>query len=174
MAAEIWDLYDANGQKTGRTMLRGEEVPAGLYHLGVHIWPVNGRGEYLVQKRSMTVQWKPGLWAVTGGSAMAGEGAWAAARRELREELGYEAKEDELKRIACLRRTNSFCNVFILRTDFPAEAFVLQPEEVSAVRWCNKRQIQRMVAENTFYNYGDVYFRMLFQYQRLNRQGGTG
>ena len=37
MAAEIWDLYDANGCLTGKTMKRGEEVPLGLYHLGVHI-----------------------------------------------------------------------------------------------------------------------------------------
>ena len=85
MASEIWDLYDGNGQKTGRTMVRGEEVPAGLYHLGVHIWPMNSRGEFLVQKRSMTVQCKPGIWAVTGGSAVAGEDALTAARRELSE-----------------------------------------------------------------------------------------
>lgn len=169
MASEIWDLYDANGQKTGRTMVRGEEVPAGLYHLGVHIWPMNSRGEFLVQKRSMAVQWKPGMWAVTGGSAIAGEDALTAARRELREELGYDAAEDELRRIACLRRTNSFCNVFTFRTDRPEEDFVLQKEEVCAVRWCDADRLLRMVAENAFYNYGDAYFRMLLQYQRTHR-----
>ena len=169
MASEIWDLYDGNGQKTGRTMVRGEEVPAGLYHLGVHIWPMNSRGEFLVQKRSMMVQWKPGIWAVTGGSAVAGEDALTAARRELREELGVDAGEDELKRIACLRRTNSFCNVFVIRTDRPAEDFVLQKEEVCAVRWCDADRLMRMVADNTFYNYGDAYFRMLLQYQRTHR-----
>ena len=169
MGSEIWDLYDGNGQKTGRTMVRGEEVPAGLYHLGVHIWPMNSLGEFLGQKRSMMVQWKPGLWAVTGGSAMAGEDALTAARRELREELGVDAGEDELRRIACLRRTNSFCNVFIIRTDRPAEDFVLQKEEVCAVRWCDADRLMRMVADNTFYNYGDAYFRMLLQYQRTHR-----
>ena len=169
MASEIWDLYDGNGQKTGRTMVRGEEVPAGLYHLGVHIWPMNSRGELLVQKRSMMVQWKPGIWAVTGGSAVAGEDALTAARRELREELGVDAGEDELRRIACLRRTNSFCNVFVIRTDRPAEDFVLQKEEVCAVRWCDADRLMRMVADNTFYNYGDAYFRMLLQYQRTHR-----
>ena len=169
MASEIWDLYDGNGQKTGRTMVRGEEVPSGLYHLGVHIWPMNSRGEFLVQKRSMMVQWKPGIWAVTGGSAVAGEDALTAARRELREELGVDAGEDELRRIACLRRTNSFCNVFVIRTDRPAEDFVLQKEEVCAVRWCDADRLMRMVADNTFYNYGDAYFRMLLQYQRTHR-----
>ena len=169
MAAEIWDLYDGNGQKTGRTMVRGEEVPAGLYHLGVHIWPMNSHGEFLVQKRSMAVQWKPGIWAVTGGSAMTGEDALTAARRELREELGVDAGQDELRKIACLRRTNSFCNVFVIRTDRPAEGFVLQKEEVCAVRWCDADRLLRMVADNTFYNYGDAYFRMLLQYQRTHR-----
>ena len=59
MSAEIWDLYDAQGRATGKTMLRGEGVPQGLYHICVHIWPVNSRGELLIQRRALTVQWKP-------------------------------------------------------------------------------------------------------------------
>ena len=86
MASEIWDLYDINGKKVERTMKRGEEVPSGLYHIGVHIWPMNSRGEFLVQQRSANVQWKPNVWAATGGSAISGETPRAAAMRELREE----------------------------------------------------------------------------------------
>lgn len=166
MKREIWDLYDANGCKVNRTMIRGEEVPAGLYHIGVHIWPINSRGEFLIQQRSATVQWKPNIWAVTGGSAISGEDPLTAARRELKEELGYETGADELIQIACLRRTNSFCNVFVLKTDLPAEAFVLQSEEVKAVRWCDAGRLMRMVADNTLYNYGDAYYRMLFHFQK--------
>lgn len=168
MSAEIWDLYDADGNRSGRTMRRGEEVPAGLYHIVVHIWPINSRGEFLIQRRSESVLWKPGLWATTGGSAITGEDAFTAAKRELYEELGYKAKEGELSRIACLRRTNSFCNIFVLRTDLPAEAFLLQKEEVSAVKWCDAGRLQRMVADNMLYNYGDAYFKMLFHYQRTH------
>ena len=100
MAAEIWDLYDGCGEKTGRTMVRGEAIPTGFYHIGVHIWPMNGRGELLIQRRSMSVQWKPGIWAATGGSAVSGEEPLAAARRELREELGYAASEEEMRFVA--------------------------------------------------------------------------
>lgn len=57
--AEIWDLYDSRGEKTGKTMTRGENIPSGLYHIGVHIWPINDKGEFLIQRRSSTVQWKP-------------------------------------------------------------------------------------------------------------------
>ena len=166
MAAEIWDLYDAKGQKTGKTMVRGQEVPPGLYHIGVHIWPINARGEFLVQRRALTVQWKPGIWAATGGSAISGEDPLTAARRELREEIGYAASADEMHLVTRLRRSNSFCSVFSLRLDCPAEAFTLQTEEVSAVRWCSVQRLTHMIAENAMYNYGDLYFRLLFEYQR--------
>ena len=162
MGNEIWDLYDARGEKTGETMIRGQEIPRGRYHIGVHIWPINAKKEFLIQRRAPTVQWKPGLWAVTGGSALAGEEPLTAALRELCEELGYRARPEELIRIACLGRTNSFCNVFTIRLDKKAEDFVLQKEEVSAVRWCPEKQIRQMVADGTLYNYGDAYYRLLF------------
>lgn len=169
MTGEIWDLYDARGNKTDRTMVRGEEVPFGLYHIAVHIWPVNSRGEYLVQKRAPTVQWNPNCWAVTGGSAVSGEDALSAAVRELGEELGYHAEENELTLIARLRRSNSFCHVYSLKTDLLAEDFILQKEEVSAVKWCTREQIHSMIADNMLYNYGDSYFRMLFDYHQSRR-----
>ena len=177
MAAELWDLYDAQGNRTGKTMTRGEEVPVGYYHLAVHIWPINSRGEFLVQRRAPHVQWKPNLWAVTGGSAISGEDALTAARRELREEIGLDASVTEMQQIACLRRTNSFCCVYCVHTDRPAESFSLQKEEVSAVAWCGRTRLTRMLSENTLYNYGDAYYRMLFDYGRrkfpcsVRRQG---
>ena len=164
MSAEIWDLYDAQGRKTDKTMVRGEDVPQGLYHICVHIWPVNSRGELLIQRRAMTVQWKPGMWAVTGGSAITGEDAMTAARRELREELGVQP--ETLYRMACLRRTNSFCSVYLFKTDCTESEFVLQKEEVGAVRWCSMERLSQMIAEGTFYNYGDTYYKMLFEHTR--------
>lgn len=166
MAAEVWDLYDSAGNRTGKTMMRGEEVPTGYYHLAVHIWPINSKGEFLVQRRSPNVQWKPNLWAVTGGSAISGEDAITAARRELLEEIGLEVEPESMQQIACLRRTNSFCSVFAVRTDWKAETFQLQTEEVSAVAWCDRSKLTRMLAENSLYNYGDAYYRMLFDFGR--------
>lgn len=111
-----------------------EAIPTGFYHIGVHIWPMNGRGELLIQRRSMSVQWKPGIWAATGGSAVSGEEPLAAARRELREELGYAASEEEMRFVARLRRSNSYCYVYAVKTDRMENDFSLQKEEVSAVR----------------------------------------
>ena len=162
--AEIWDLYEYRGEKTGEIMKRGDEIPRGRYHIGVHIWPINSRREFLIQRRSMTVQWKPGLWAVTGGSAISGETPLEAAHRELQEELGYNAKPGELQRIVCLRRTNSFCSVFAVRMDWHIDDFVLQKEEVEAVQWCSEEKLKQMIRDGTMYNYGDAYYRTLFEY----------
>ena len=159
---EIWDLYDARGEKTGETMRRGEEIPRGRYHIGVHIWPINSKKELLIQRRSMMVQWKPGIWAVTGGSALVGEDALTAAHRELCEELGVQAGKDDLIKVTCLRRTNSFCNVFLFPTNLTEEQFGLQSEEVSDVRWCSQSQMRRLVLSGQLYNYGDMYYRVLF------------
>ena len=166
MASEIWDLYDAQGRKTGQTMRRSEAIPAGLYHRCVHIWPMNSRGEFLIQQRAESVQWKPGLWSVTGGCAVSGEDIWAAAHRELREELGYQAAEGEVRHIATLRRANAFCGVFALFTDMPPEAFLLQKEEVSAVAWCGISQLEQMLVDGRLHHYGHAYFKLLFDYRR--------
>ena len=147
MNVEIWDLYDAQGEKTGKTMIRGEAIPIGFYHIGVHIWPMNDKGELLIQRRSMGVQWKPGIWAVTGGSAVSGEEPLTAARRELREELGYAASKVDMLFVSRLRRSNSYCYVY-------------------AVRWCSPQRLMQMVSEGSMYNYGDAYYRMLFDFQK--------
>ena len=34
---ELWDVYDINRNKTGKTAVRGEGLPEGGYHLVVHV-----------------------------------------------------------------------------------------------------------------------------------------
>ena len=34
---ELWDAYDVRGNSLEHTLIRGEEVPAGEYHLGADI-----------------------------------------------------------------------------------------------------------------------------------------
>ena len=78
---EIWDLYTADGQKTGRTMTRGEKVPAGYYHMVCDILIRHTDGDYLLMLRSKEKKVFPGRWESScGGSALAGEDAITAAR----------------------------------------------------------------------------------------------
>lgn len=163
---EIWDLLDKDGYKTGRTVTRGAQIPDGFYHQVVHIWVVNDKGEYLIQQRAPGVSWKPGIWATTGGSALSGEEPLNAALREVREEIGVEAVPSQMRLLARLKRTDSFCCVYRLRCNKDAADFVLQQEEVSRVCWATREQIEAMCAQGTFYNYGEAYFKQIWERAR--------
>ena len=63
---ELWDLYDENRAPAGKTHVRGQEIPAGFYHLVVHVWLRNNRGAYLISQRSANRPAFPLLWECVG------------------------------------------------------------------------------------------------------------
>lgn len=84
---EEWDLYDAQGSRTGQKIKRGEPIPPGSYHRVVSVWLVNGKTEVLLSQRHPEKSY-PLLWECTGGCVIAGETSLEGAVREVREELG--------------------------------------------------------------------------------------
>lgn len=161
---EKWDLLDDRGRPTGHTMIRGERLYPGQYHLVVHIWVVNSAGNLLIQRRAEHLHLMPNVWAATGGSAMAGEDSETAARRELFEELSIEAAPGELQYIRRLKRRNSFCDLWLLRRDAVVQDLHLQEEEVAEARWVAPGQFRDMVRQKRFHNYGKEYFDCLLKY----------
>lgn len=155
---ERWDLRDGEGNLTGATMERGEHLRPGQYHLVVHIWVVNSAGQLLIQRRSPQLKLMPGIWAATGGSAIAGEESRAAAGRELYEELGIPTAGTDLEYAGRIRRRNSFTDIWILRRDVELSSLRLQKEEVAEACWVTREELMRMVAERRFHHYGRLYF----------------
>lgn len=95
---ELIDLYDGSRVRTGRTAERGSAVRPGEYCLVSHLCLFNGRGELLVQRRSVYKDRYPGCWDVSaGGFVRSGEDASDAALREAREELGLSLAKAELR-----------------------------------------------------------------------------
>ena len=90
--AEYWDLYDCERKPLGKLHRRGDEIPAGEYHLVAEVWTRDNAGNFLVSRRHPD---KPfGLyWECTGGSVVAGEDSLTGAQRELEEELGIRTHE---------------------------------------------------------------------------------
>ena len=159
---EIWDLYTREGEPTGRTMVRGDRIPAEHYHLVVHFWLQNAAGEYLVQKRADHVAMNPGIWATTGGSAISGEDSRTTVIREVEEEIGWSVPEPE--ELCLLQRYvihQSIVDVWLLEKEVPLSAF--EPgEEVAAVAYHSEAQIRQKLVEKRFWNYGEPYFRWIF------------
>lgn len=95
MAKELWDAYDRQGRPLGFTVVRGEPMPEGVYHLVVEIYAVTHDGRVLVTQRHPDKPW--GLhWEITGGSVVQGEDPVTGALRELREETGLRVTAGEL------------------------------------------------------------------------------
>ena len=48
---ELWDAYDVRGNSLEHTLIRGEEVPAGEYHLVADILVRHTDGSFLLTQR---------------------------------------------------------------------------------------------------------------------------
>lgn len=160
---EIWDAYDENLNRIdGMTLVRGENVPEGVYHLVCDVLVRHADGDYLLMQRDPRKS-LGGLWeASAGGAALKGETAFQSAFRELREETGILA--DELIEIGRDVRpeTRAIYVAFLCVTDCDKASVTLQEGETCAFRWVSrdallamdatellpKRMIRRMVEES--------------------------
>lgn len=159
MKTEIWDIIDADGALTGRTVARGRcFLKPGEYHLVVHIWIVSRDGRFLLQRRSDKKKLMPGEWAATGGAAISGESSYEAAHRELFEELGIPSSKQTLKQVLRLKRRNSLVDVWMIISDAKLEELKLQKSEVAEARWVTKEELFDMIDKGLFHNYGKDYF----------------
>lgn len=146
---EVWDVYDENRNKTGRTVIRGEELQKGDYHLVVHIWIKNSKDEYLISKRTPNKQW-PLMWECTGGSAIIGDDSLKAALREVQEELGVTLDPTKGTCISQGIRHDHFEDVWIFEEDVDIDSVVYQPEEVCDAKWADEKEIKRMISIGEF------------------------
>jgi isopentenyl-diphosphate delta-isomerase type 1 len=147
---EICDLYDINGNKTGKTIERKAELPAGTYHLGADVWIMNSKGELLIQKRAKSKKTYPDMWAMTCGTASKGENAEQAICREAKEELGIELHQSELEFINKIITPRTIIHIFFVRKDIEIKDLVLQDEEVADAKWATLEEIDNFVSNNQF------------------------
>ena len=68
-------------------------------------------------------------------------------RRELLEETGIEAAEEEFVLIAHRWGTGRGLDVYLLHRDVPLEEVHLQPGETSDVRWCTVEEYEKVIAD---------------------------
>ena len=149
---EIWDIYDENGDFTGKTMDRNsDEVrKEGVYHLAVDVWIVNSDNKMLIQRRSPQKSFRPNVWAMTGGSVQHGERPIEALEREVREELQVELDTDNAKKIKRYKTDNIWLDVYFIRQNIDLGKVVLQEEEVSEVKYASFEEIEKLVQDNEF------------------------
>ncbi len=99
---ELFDICGEDGTPTGHVKERSMVHRDGDLHRTVHIWVVrqgtDGSLDVLLQKRSREKDAYPGCYDVSSaGHVQAGDDFVHSAVRELQEELGITAKEEELR-----------------------------------------------------------------------------
>lgn len=161
---ELWDVYDANRQPTGRLAVRGQKLAPGDYHLIVHACIFNDAGRLLIQQRQTTKKGWPGLWDVSaGGSALHGETSAQAAAREVREELGLSLDLSGVRPAFTLHFATGFDDVYILRQNVQVENLTLQTQEVAAVRFATLAEVQQLLAAGKFVPYPKTLLPLYFE-----------
>ena len=138
---ELWDAYDAQGSRIGRTLVRGEPIPDGCYHVVCEALVRHADGEYLLMRRHPAKKAYPGyLEATAGGSALCGEDALACMCRELREETGITNATLTLVAHSRDDEENALFFSYLAITDCPKDGILLQQGETVGYVWMNEQQ----------------------------------
>lgn len=160
---ELWDIYDAEKKRTGRTMRRNDfRLADGEYHLTVLGVVARRDGRFLITKRVETKAWAPGWWEVSGGAAMAGEESLDAVRREVREETGLDVTGWDGGYLFTYHRENPgegdnyFVDVYRFIGDFAEEELQLQRTETDGYRLATAEEIRELADQGIFLHYDSI------------------
>ncbi len=140
---ERWDAYDKAFHKIeGMTLIRGEAIPDGCFHLVCDIIVRHTDGSYLLMQRDPRKHFG-GMWEATaGGSALQGETPLECARRELWEETGIRATA--LVNVGQITSHDTIYMEFLCVTDWDKGAIALQPGETVAYKWVSREELLAM------------------------------
>lgn len=140
---EKWDAYDENLNKiSGMTLIRGEKIPEGMFHLVSDILVRHADGSYLLMQRDRRKHFG-GMWEATaGGSALAGESPLECAARELWEETGI--KPDNLVEVGRTKNGSTLYVEHLCVTECPKDSVRLQEGETTAYKWVSRLELLEM------------------------------
>ena len=163
--AEIWDLYDENRELLGKDHVRGEQLPIDGYHLVVHVWIRNSKGEYLIAQRSANRPTFPLVWECVDGSVIKGEDSLQGALREVKEEVGVDLLPEkgqvilsDIKKIEFGKVVNKIVDVWLFEYDGEVDLSNATTDEVAQVAWMNQEQIKELFEHNMFVETLEYFF----------------
>lgn len=145
--AELWDIYDINKNKTGRTVERGVYgFKEGEYHIVVTGIILNSKNEILITKRAPFKRFG-GMWECNGGSILAGEDSLQGILRELKEELGVVFKQEEaifLKEIRRDKLPPDFKDLWLFKRNIKKEEITFPDGEATDFMWVTIDEFMKM------------------------------
>ena len=110
----------------------------------VCVWVYDGRGHLLLTRRAKGKSFA-GTWENSGGAAQAGETSRQAIARELFEETGIRAGEEEFELLGTERDRFAFYDFYCLKRQVKLKDIVLLPGETDGVMWASFGKVHWMI-----------------------------
>lgn len=154
---EKFDVLNEFGEFTGEVATREECHKKGLWHRAVYAFIIDQNSNILLQKRSAKKKLWPNMWDVTvGGHVDAGEFGRQSLIREVKEELGIDITDDDIKYLVGSSSINikgdiinkHYNECYLITKDVDVSKIKLQEEEVSEVRYFSKEEVLNMIDNN--------------------------
>lgn len=153
---EMIDVLDEKtGDLVGEVISKNEAHKSGKWHGSIHILIVNkDKTKTLLQKRCAQKKLYPNMWDIAvGGHISAGETALTSAQRELKEELGLDFNNFDIKEIDRIKEqltnngviSNEYVTIYLACGDVDISEIKLQQEEVSDVKWCSREELNQLI-----------------------------
>ena len=164
---ELLDVYDNNGNVTGRTIIRGDKTSIlnENEHFAVAvIFIENDNGEFLIQKTS---QEKGGEFSSTGGHVDSGETPLTSIKREVKEELGINVDNEQIEEYGFLLYDKPIRFLFYLKKNIPIDKIVVQKEEVEYVEYMNTSKINELIETNQMLKSHGIMFKELMERRKI-------
>lgn len=154
-----------NRELLGKDHIRGEQLPIDGYHLVVHVWIRNSKGQYLISQRSANKPTDSLMWECVGGSVVKGEDSLQGAIREAKEEVGVDLMPKngqvlftKTRKIIEGKIFNDIMDVWLFEYDGEVDLGNATTDEVTQVAWMNREQIKELFDANMFVDTLEYFF----------------
>ncbi|MBR4178742.1 MAG: NUDIX domain-containing protein [Bacilli bacterium] len=161
---ELLDVYDNNGNRTGRVVERGNknEVFSDNEHIAVAIIFIeNSKGEFLIQKTSKENK----EYSSTGGHIDHNEDADSTIIREVKEELGVDITIDEVVKLGYRLFDFPLRFLYYLKKDIDVSKIKIQESEVEFVKYMSVEEIKDIIAKGQMNKGHAMLFNEILKYK---------
>ncbi|HKK01791.1 MAG TPA: NUDIX domain-containing protein [Desulfuromonadales bacterium] len=147
---EVFEIVDENDRVIGQAPRSRCHGDPSLVHQVAHVLVFNGRGELLLQKRSLNKDIQPGRWDTSvGGHLDPGEDYLAAACREMNEELGVSGIALTYLYASRIRNAIESENVATYLARYDGE-IRFDPDEIDEIRFWKTDEIESALGRGVF------------------------
>lgn len=146
---ELLEYFDEENTKAIGIAERDYIHKNNLWHREVAIWILNDKNEVLIQRRSKKKKVGPNKLSITAGHVNIKEKEIIGALREIKEEIGLDFNEKDLKNIGIYKNNQEgnhcFSYTYLVKTDKKTEDMIMQEDEVSELKYISIEEIEKRI-----------------------------